>query len=297
MEENDFAQFVKDCGYPLPNCFVGPVCSTSGGDIIHIEHQPKYSPKQLQMYKKPRIYPPPTRYVTFYPTDIARQVPCASEVSGNAESGGMISMQTPTASTARNCRVPGNRVEPIGYSMRASLACTTSALLQTTQEATPAPVMKDTAVVEPIGYSTRPPYGCTSAALMHTSQEAPPAPVMKDTAAVELENTLRPELGLAVPDSLASANNQSSTLPDITQQVQSVLEPNTSTDAAIGKEVPNAEAEACLFASPPASNSPILEPTKTTEQRRSEEAEFLAGFQEFEDQELLNGPFGNSLTA
>jgi hypothetical protein len=73
MVQEDFGGFVKSRGYPLPNCFVGPLHHLADGRVVYMEHQPRYTPDELQMYNQPGLYPPPTRYISFHPTEEASQ--------------------------------------------------------------------------------------------------------------------------------------------------------------------------------------------------------------------------------
>ena len=83
MEQQDFGDFVKTSGYPLPNCFVGPLSTLDDGRTIYMEHQPRYTPEELQMYNQPGLYPPPTRYVSLHSTESASQGANEIDVPGS----------------------------------------------------------------------------------------------------------------------------------------------------------------------------------------------------------------------
>jgi hypothetical protein len=94
MEQQDFGDFVKASGYPLPNCFVGPFTTLPDGRVIYMEHQPRYTPEELQMYNQPGLYPPPTRYVSLHPTESASQGQNETDVPDSPNS---VSLEEATA--------------------------------------------------------------------------------------------------------------------------------------------------------------------------------------------------------
>ena len=262
MEEPLFPYFVKLYGYPPPNCFVGPLPGSHGENKVYIEHQPKYSPEELEKYKQMGTHPPAARYITLHEKEVPHQTPVTSQMPNTTNSNGMINMNDSTACTvtATSHDVCDKEFEPPGLGHPSPTSDSTS----TPKDATEQP-------------STE--------------------PGMNNKADVELGKAIRTEIGPANPDSAASTNNLPSTVPDTTEQAQQPVEQNTSTALEVSQDVPNNEAEASLSACPLASNSPTLTSSNSTERTLAEAApsEFMS-FEEFTER-FNNGEFQDELPA
>ncbi|ERF74145.1 hypothetical protein EPUS_08884 [Endocarpon pusillum Z07020] len=262
MEEPLFPYFVSIYGYPPPNCFVGPLPGSHGEHKVYIEHQPKYSPEELEKYKQMGTKPPPARYVTLHEKKVTHQTPVTSQMPNTTHSNAIINMNDPTACTVTAINHDGSdkEVEPPGLGHASSTSNAASAPEEVTEQ---------------------------------SSTE----PGINNEADVELEKAIRAEIGSANPDSAASTNSLPSTMPGSIEQAQATVEQNTSTALEVSQDVASNETGASLSACPPASNSPTLTSSNSTERTLAEADP--SGFMSFEEftERFNNGEFQDELPA
>ncbi|KAF7507477.1 hypothetical protein GJ744_010408 [Endocarpon pusillum] len=262
MEEWEFPSFLSIHGYPPPNCFVGPVAGSHGVHKVYIEHQPKYSPEELEKYKQMGTQPPPARYVELWLKGVSHQTPVISQIPNTTTSNGMINMNDAPACTVTAINHDGSdkEVEPPSLGHTSSTSNAGSAREELTEQ---------------------------------SSTE----PGMNNEADVELEKAIRTEIGAANPDFAASTNNLPATVPGTIEQAQATIEQNTSTTLEVSQDVPSNETGASLSACPPASNSPTLTSSNSTGWTVAPaDPSELMSFEEFTER-FNNGEFQDELPA
>ncbi len=260
MEEPLFPYFVRQYGYPPPNCFVGPLAGSHQGHKVYIEHQPKYSPEELEKYKQMGVHPPPARYVSLWEKEITLQTPATWHMHNATNSNGMNEMNDPTACTvtSANHDVSDKEIESLSLGH-------------------PSPRSDSTSTPK------------------NATQQPSAEPGTNSMLNVELGKATRAEGGTENADSAALTNKLPSTLADSIEQAQEKVEQNASTALEVSQDVLNNGAGASLSACQPTSNSTTLSSNDGSEQTLAEAAPSeLMSFEEF-TQRFNNGEFQDEL--